>query len=75
MHSLVGKMLGTKMGDRYLRDKPKKSDEKREKRQKRDEAQQKFKGGKAQLTDKLSEVAGVFYTPKTQVIHEHTLLD
>ena len=56
------------MGDRYLRDKPKKSDEKREKRQKRDEAQQKFKGGKAvMLTDKLSEVAGVFYTPKTQV--------
>ena len=28
---------------RYLREKPKKSDEKREKRQKRDEAQQNFK--------------------------------
>jgi hypothetical protein len=41
--SLVNKMSGTKMGDRYHRSKPLKSDEKREKRQKRDEAQQKFK--------------------------------
>ena len=41
--SLVNKMQGTKMGDRYHRSKPQKSDEKREKRQKRDEAQQKFK--------------------------------
>ena len=41
--SLVNKMSGTKMGDRYNRSKPLKSDEKREKRQKRDEAQQKFK--------------------------------
>jgi pre-mRNA-splicing helicase BRR2 len=44
--SLVNKMQGTKMGDRYLRSKPQKSDEKREKRQKRDEAQQKFKVSK-----------------------------
>jgi hypothetical protein len=36
-------MQGTRMGDRYHRSKPQKSDEKREKRQKRDEAQQKFK--------------------------------
>ena len=43
MVSLVNKMSGTKMGDRYHRSKPLKSDEKREKRQKRDEAQQKFK--------------------------------
>jgi len=66
VQSLTGKMLGTKMGDRYLREKPKKSDEKREKRQKRDEAQQNFKGGKTAVSDKLSEFAGVYYTPKTQ---------
>ena len=43
VQTLVGKMVGTRMGDRYSREKPKKSDEKRQKRQKRDEAQQNFK--------------------------------
>ena len=43
MHSLHGKMLGTKMGDRYAREKPKKSEEKKAKRAKRDEAQHSMK--------------------------------
>ena len=43
VHSLHGKMLGTKMGDRYAREKPKKSEEKKAKRAKRDEAQHSMK--------------------------------
>jgi len=66
--SLSNKMSGTKMGDRYLRTKPNKSEEKRAKRAKRDEAQQNFKSGRGAtlLSDSLTEVAGVYYRPKTQ---------
>ena len=51
------------MGDRYLRTKPNKSEEKRAKRAKRDEAQQNFKTGRGAtlLSDSLTEVAGVYY--------------
>ena len=61
--SLANKMTGTKMGDRYLRTKPNKSEEKRAKRAKRDEAQQNFKTGRGAtlLSDSLTEVAGVYY--------------
>ena len=61
--SLSNKMSGTKMGDRYLRTKPNKSEEKRAKRAKRDEAQQNFKSGRGAtlLSDSLTEVAGVYY--------------
>ena len=61
-------MFGTKMGDRYHRTKPNKSEEKRAKRAKRDEAQQNFKVGRGTtlLSDSLTEVSGVYYRPKTQ---------
>lgn len=45
VHSLHGKLAGTKMGDRYAREKPKKSEEKKAKRAKRDEAQHSMKVG------------------------------
>ena len=66
--SLHNKMSGTKMGDRYHRTKPNKSEEKRAKRAKRDEAQQNFKVGRGTtlLSDSLTEVSGVYYRPKTQ---------
>ncbi|GBP96187.1 Putative U5 small nuclear ribonucleoprotein 200 kDa helicase [Eumeta japonica] len=40
--SLVGKLEGTRMGDRYQRSKPEKTEERKAKRQKRDEAQYDF---------------------------------
>ena len=66
--SLNKRMLGTKMGDRHLRSKPAKSEEKKAKRAKRDEREHNLKVGRGTtlLSDSLTEVAGVFYRPKTQ---------
>ena len=66
--SLNSRMLGTKMGDRHLRSKPAKSEEKRAKRAKRDEKEAGMKVGRGTtlLSDSLTEVSGVFYRPKTQ---------
>ena len=66
--SLNNRMLGTKMGDRHLRSKPAKSEEKAKKRAKRDEREQHLKVGRGTtlLSDSLTEVSGVFYRPKTQ---------
>ena len=66
--TLNNRMLGTKMGDRHLRSKPAKSEEKRQKRAKRDEREQSMKVGRGStlLSDTMTEVAGVFYRPKTQ---------
>ena len=68
MLTLNNRMLGTKMGDRHLRSKPAKSEEKRQKRAKRDEREQSMKVGRGStlLSDTMTEVTGVFYRPKTQ---------
>ena len=63
MVSLVNKMQGTRMGDRYHRSKPQKSDEKREKRQKRDEAQQKFKVSQANQQQTTVNASGLSVSP------------
>ena len=66
--SLNSRMLGTKMGDRHVRSKPAKSEEKAKKRAKRDEREHNLKVGRGTtlLSDTLTEVSGVFYRPKTQ---------
>ncbi|KAL5244354.1 hypothetical protein ACI65C_011764 [Semiaphis heraclei] len=66
--SLVGKLEGTKMGDRFQRTKPVKAEERKAKRQKRDEAQYDFARmkGTTLLSDGVDEMVGIMYRPKTQ---------
>ncbi|XP_055378712.1 U5 small nuclear ribonucleoprotein 200 kDa helicase [Condylostylus longicornis] len=66
--SLVGKLDGTRMGDRYQRTKPEKTEERKAKRQKRDEAQYDFDRmkGATLLSEGIDEMVGIVYRPKTQ---------
>ncbi|GLV40316.1 Brr2 U5 snRNP complex subunit [Carabus blaptoides fortunei] len=66
--SLVGKLTGTKMGDRHQRTKPGKAEERKVKRQKRDEAQYDFARmkGATLLSEGVDEMVGIVYRPKTQ---------
>lgn len=66
--SLVGKLEGTRMGDRAQRTKPEKTEERKAKRQKRDEAQYDFNSmkGATLLTEGIDEMVGIVYRPKTQ---------
>lgn len=66
--SLVGKLDGTRMGDRYQRSKPEKIEERKVKRQKRDEAQYDFERmkGATLLSEGIDEMVGIVYRPKTQ---------
>lgn len=66
--SLVGKLVGTRMGDRYQRTKPEKIEERKVKRQKRDEAQYDFERmkGATLLSEGIDEMVGIVYRPKTQ---------
>lgn len=66
--SLVGKIDGTKMGDRAVRSRPQKADERKVKRQKRDEAQHEFSRmrGATLQSDGMDDMVGILYRPKTQ---------
>ncbi|KAJ8921892.1 hypothetical protein NQ315_008525 [Exocentrus adspersus] len=66
--SLVGKLVGTKMGDRAQRTRPGKAEERKVKRQKRDEAQYDFARmkGATLLSEGVDEMVGIIYRPKTQ---------
>ncbi|XP_014233112.1 putative U5 small nuclear ribonucleoprotein 200 kDa helicase [Trichogramma pretiosum] len=66
--SLVGKLDGTKMGDRAKRTKPGKAEERKVKRQKRDEAQYDFAHSKGAtvLSEDVDDTVGIMYRPKTQ---------
>ncbi|XP_037076641.1 LOW QUALITY PROTEIN: putative U5 small nuclear ribonucleoprotein 200 kDa helicase, partial [Pollicipes pollicipes] len=66
--SLVGKLEGTRMGDRAQKNKPQKTDERKVKRQKRDEAQHDFTKmrGTTLLSEGVEEMVGIYYRPKTQ---------
>ncbi|XP_053694664.1 U5 small nuclear ribonucleoprotein 200 kDa helicase [Sabethes cyaneus] len=66
--SLVGKLEGTRMGDRAQRTKPEKTEERKAKRQKRDEAQYDFNSmkGATLLSEGIDEMVGIVYRPKTQ---------
>ncbi|XP_011502445.1 PREDICTED: putative U5 small nuclear ribonucleoprotein 200 kDa helicase [Ceratosolen solmsi marchali] len=66
--SLVGKLDGTRMGDRAQRTKPGKAEERKVKRQKRDEAQYDFTHSKGAtvLSESIDEMVGIIYRPKTQ---------
>ncbi|XP_049856999.1 putative U5 small nuclear ribonucleoprotein 200 kDa helicase [Schistocerca gregaria] len=66
--SLVGKLDGTRMGDRHQRTKPVKAAERKAKRQKRDEAQYDFTRmkGATLLSEGVDEMVGILYRPKTQ---------
>lgn len=66
--SLVGKLEGTRMGDRHQRQKPEKTEERKAKRQKRDEAQYDFDRmkGATLLSEGIDEMVGIVYRPKTQ---------
>nr|CAH7746700.1 unnamed protein product [Callosobruchus chinensis] len=66
--SLVGKLIGTKMGDRAQRTRPGKAEERKVKRQKRDEAQYDFARmrGATLLSEGVDEMVGIIYKPKTQ---------
>lgn len=66
--SLVGKLDGTRMGDRAQRTKPGKAEERKVKRQKRDEAQYDFTRmkGATLLSEGVDEMVGIVYRPKTQ---------
>ncbi|XP_017773161.1 PREDICTED: putative U5 small nuclear ribonucleoprotein 200 kDa helicase [Nicrophorus vespilloides] len=66
--SLVGKLSGTKMGDRAQRSRPGKAEERKVKRQKRDEAQYDFTRmkGATLLSEGVDEMVGIIYRPKTQ---------
>lgn len=66
--SLVGKLDGTRMGDRYQRTRPEKTEERKAKRQKRDEAQYDFDRmkGVTLLSEGIDEMVGIVYRPKTQ---------
>ncbi|XP_074640358.1 U5 small nuclear ribonucleoprotein 200 kDa helicase-like [Tubulanus polymorphus] len=65
--SLVGKITGTRMGDKALRSKPPQMEERKVKRRKRDEAQHdmmKMKGATL-LSEGIEEMVGILYRPKT----------
>ncbi|XP_044756152.1 putative U5 small nuclear ribonucleoprotein 200 kDa helicase [Coccinella septempunctata] len=66
--SLVGKLSGTKMGDKAQRTRPGKAEERKAKRQKRDEAQYDFTRmkGATLLSEGVDEMVGIIYRPKTQ---------
>ncbi|XP_045467898.1 putative U5 small nuclear ribonucleoprotein 200 kDa helicase [Harmonia axyridis] len=66
--SLVGKLSGTKMGDKAQRSRPGKAEERKAKRQKRDEAQYDFTRmkGATLLSEGVDEMVGIIYRPKTQ---------
>ncbi|XP_034947956.1 putative U5 small nuclear ribonucleoprotein 200 kDa helicase [Chelonus insularis] len=66
--SLVGKLDGTRMGDRAKRTRPGKVEERKVKRQKRDEAQYDFARmkGATLLSEGMDEMVGIVYRPKTQ---------
>lgn len=70
--SLSGKLLGTRMGDRYQRTKPSKTEERKAKRQKRDEATTsvyKIKGSSLWDDELIAGDVGagaILYRPKTQ---------
>ncbi|XP_008558910.1 U5 small nuclear ribonucleoprotein 200 kDa helicase [Microplitis demolitor] len=66
--SLVGKLDGTRMGDRAQRSKPSKVEERKAKRQKRDEAQYDFTRmkGATLLSESVDEIVAIVYRPKTQ---------
>ncbi|XKL59609.1 hypothetical protein PGB90_000625 [Kerria lacca] len=66
--SLSGKLEGTKMGDRYQRTKPIKTEERKVKREKRDESQYDFAKmkGTTLLSDGVDDMVGICYKPKTQ---------
>ncbi|TRZ02195.1 hypothetical protein DNTS_030428 [Danionella cerebrum] len=70
--SLVGKLEGTKMGDRSQRTKPQKLEERRAKRGKRDEDRHdinKMKG-LTLLSEGIDEMVGIVYKPKTKETRE-----
>ncbi|XP_076460821.1 U5 small nuclear ribonucleoprotein 200 kDa helicase-like [Babylonia areolata] len=65
--SLVGKLTGTRMGDKSQKTKPPLMEERKNKRRKRDEAQHdmvKMKGTTL-LTSGIDEMVGIMYRPKT----------
>lgn len=66
--SLVGKIEGTRMGDKSKRTKPPQMEERKVKRKKRDEAQRevmKMKGTTL-LSEGINDMVGIMYRPKTQ---------
>lgn len=66
--SLVGKIVGTRMGDKAMRSKPPSMEERKVKRTKRDEAQRdmmKMKGATL-LSEGIDDFVGIIYRPKTQ---------
>uniref|UniRef100_A0AAY5EQB3 Helicase ATP-binding domain-containing protein n=1 Tax=Electrophorus electricus TaxID=8005 RepID=A0AAY5EQB3_ELEEL len=70
--SLVGKLEGTKMGDKSQRTKPQMLEEKRAKRRKRDEDRHdinKMKGFTL-LSEGIDEMVGIVYKPKTKETRE-----
>uniref|UniRef100_A0A672SA33 U5 small nuclear ribonucleoprotein 200 kDa helicase n=1 Tax=Sinocyclocheilus grahami TaxID=75366 RepID=A0A672SA33_SINGR len=70
--SLVGKLEGTKMGDRSQRTKPQMLEERRAKRKKRDEDRHdinKMKGFTL-LSEGIDEMVGIVYKPKTKETRE-----
>nr|NP_001134290.1 U5 small nuclear ribonucleoprotein 200 kDa helicase [Salmo salar]ACI66932.1 U5 small nuclear ribonucleoprotein 200 kDa helicase [Salmo salar] len=70
--SLVGKLVGTKMGDKSQRTKPSMQGEKRAKRRKRDEDghdMNKMKGFTL-LSEGIDEMVGIVYKPKTKETRE-----
>ncbi|XP_076308174.1 U5 small nuclear ribonucleoprotein l(3)72Ab isoform X1 [Tachypleus tridentatus] len=66
--SLMGKLEGTRMGDRYQRTKPVKNEEKKIKKQKKEDIARydftKLKG-QSLLTEGIEDVVGILYRPKT----------
>uniref|UniRef100_A0A3B3T1E4 U5 small nuclear ribonucleoprotein 200 kDa helicase n=1 Tax=Paramormyrops kingsleyae TaxID=1676925 RepID=A0A3B3T1E4_9TELE len=70
--SLVGKLEGTKMGDRSQRTRPQMLEERRAKRRKRDEDRHdinKMKGFTL-LSEGIDEMVGIVYKPKTKETRE-----
>ncbi|NXT11284.1 U520 helicase, partial [Prunella fulvescens] len=70
--SLVGKLEGTRMGDKAQRTKPQMQEERRAKRRKRDEDRHdinKMKGYTL-LSEGIDEMVGIIYKPKTKETRE-----
>ncbi|XP_028391652.1 U5 small nuclear ribonucleoprotein 200 kDa helicase-like [Dendronephthya gigantea] len=64
--SLVGKLSGTKMGDRFQRSKPEVSEERKSKRRKVQEKEEFTKSKSTLLSDDAEDLAGIIYHPKTR---------
>ncbi|XP_061404387.1 U5 small nuclear ribonucleoprotein 200 kDa helicase [Lethenteron reissneri] len=66
--SLVGKLTGSRMGDRAMRSKPVLLEERRAKRRKRDEDRHDMKKmrGYTLLSDGIDEMVGIVYKPRTK---------